>query len=283
MSTPSTRALRTHARTSPVVGKSRFAADWSSKILVKMFEGAMPDTNCWPTSSEQSRSFHTLRPFEYSHTSIAEGATNPVIYFNHPIKAGSEKKIYSALSFSPALDFPPENMEIYGNTIRLRDLPVTYNDTYTLTLKSDSISDAYDQVCTKKVSEEITVPDADSFARYKTSGLITMESQFEPKRAFEFQNIEPKSTYTITPIAGVTSGYKAGKSKTFDVMTTDETKNRRVIQVVELKDFLEKTAGGYRGALKFESNIFYTPYNGSKKKRSRCQNPHYTRDERSQY
>ncbi len=237
----------------------------NKEILVKMFEGAMPDTNCWPTSSEQSRSFHTLRPFEYSHTSIAEGATNPVIYFNHPIKAGSEKKIYSALSFSPALDFPPENMEIYGNTIRLRDLPVTYNDTYTLTLKSDSVSDAYDQVCTKKVSEEITVPDADSFARYKTSGLITMESQFEPKRAFEFQNIEEKSTYTITPIAGVTSRYKAGKSKTFDVMTTDETKNRRVIQVVELKDFLEKTAGGYRGALKFESNIFYNPYNASKK------------------
>ena len=225
-----------------------------SEITVKMEAGAVPDENCWATSSVQSRTFHTLRPFELSHIN---GNTMLSISFNHQIKSGTEKAIYAGLSFSPKMEVPPENLEIHGNTIYISKIPVTFNDTYTVTLNADSVADIYDQSYSKKISEKITVPDADSYASFKNSGFVVLESQFEPKCAFEFQNIGKDSYYTITPISGVTDSYKIGKEKIFDLKMTPEIKNRRVIKVVELKDFLEKTDGGYRGALKFKSQCSF--------------------------
>ena len=224
------------------------------EITVKMEAGAVPDENCWATSSVQSRTFHTLRPFELSHIN---GNTALSISFNHQIKSGSEKSVYAALSFSPKMEVSPENLEIHGNTIYISNIPVTFNDTYTVTLEPNSVVDIYDQSYGKEVSEEITVPDADSYASFRDSNFAVLESQFEPRRAFEFQNIGDDSSYTITPISGVTDSYKPGKEKTFELKITPETKNRRVIKVVDLKDFLEKTEGGYRGGLKFSSKCSY--------------------------
>ena len=239
-----------------------------SEITVKMEAGAVPDENCWATSSVQSRTFHTLRPFEMSHIN---GSTMLSISFNHQIKSGTEKAIYAGLSFSPKMEVPPENLEIHGNTIYISNIPVTFNDTYTVTLNADSVVDIYDQSYAKKISEKITVPDADSYASFKNGSFVVLESQFEPKHAFEFQNIGKGSYYKITPISGVTDSYKIGKEKTFYLNMTPETKNRRVIQVVELKDFLEKTDGGYRGAVKFTSQCSF----GIKEKTSKSSTEMY--------
>lgn len=226
------------------------------KITLTLKEGAVPDKDCWPTSSEQSRSFHTLVPFKFNDI---YGTSNISISFNHQIKPGTEKQIFDAISFSPKMDVDPSQMTLRGNTVYISELPVTYNDSYTVTVKEGAVSDVYDQVYDKKISKKITVPDADAFMRYRSSGNIQiLEGQFEPKTVFEFQNINKKSTYTITPLSGVTDSYKLPKAKTFTFQTDKETKNRRVIQTVELKDFLEKTDGGYRGAVKFESEASYT-------------------------
>ena len=234
----------------------------NKSITLTLKEGAVPDKDCWPTSSPQSRSFHTLQPFEFNHL---YGTSSLSISFNHQIKAGTEKQIFDALSFSPKMDVDISQLELKGNTIFINELPVTYEDSYSFTIKGGVIIDAYDQVYEKAISEKVTVPSADSFAHFRTNDLQILEGQFEPKTVFEFQNIDKESSYTITPISGATDSFKLPKAKTFTFKTDKETKNRRVIQTVDLKDFLENTAGGYRGAVKFESKSFYKyPYNKDK-------------------
>ena len=232
------------------------------EINVVLAKGAVPDTDCIATSAEQKKSFHTLKPFKNTYTS---GTSTLCISFNHRIKEGTENQIFNALSFSPAMELTVENVEIHGNTIFVHDLPVTYGDKYSVKLAAKSVSDIYDQICADAVSYSVTVPDADSYASYRDGSFVILESQFEPNRAFEFQNITGDSSYTLTAISGVTDSYKSTKTKTFKIATTKETKNRRVIQTVALKDFLEQVGTSYRGAVKFQSSAFYYPYEGAKK------------------
>ena len=237
----------------------QFPRDKEIKITLK--NGAVPDTDCWPTSKEQNRTFHTLRPMQFL---SVNGTSSLAVSFNHQIKSGTEKQIFDALTFSPEMDVDISHLELHGNTIFIRDLPVTFNDTYTVSLKGGAVSDVYEQTYAEKISEQIIVPDADSFVNFRDGNFAILESQFEPKRAFEFQNVEKESTYTITPICGATDSFKLPGAKTFTFKTTDETKNRRVIQTIDLKDFLEKTDGEYRGAVKLESTAYFKGYGNSK-------------------
>ena len=225
----------------------------NKKITVTLKEGAVPDKDCWPTSIEQSRDFHTLLPFQFNDV---YGTSNLSISFNHQIKAGTEKQIFEAISFSPKMNVDISQLELKGNTVYIRDIPVTYNDTYTITVKEGAVVDTYDQIYNQKISKKITVPDADSFVTFRTNDIQIIEAQFEPKTVFEYQNIDKESSYTITPISGGNASFKLPKAKTFTFKTNKENKNRRVIQTVELKDFLQNTPSGYRGALKFESLAF---------------------------
>ena len=232
------------------------------EVNVVLAKGAIPDVDCIATSSEQKKSFHTLKPFKNTYTS---GTSTLSISFNHRIKEGTESQIYNALTFNPSMEVKVENVEIHGNTLFVRNLPVSYGDEYSVKLAAKTVCDIYDQVCEDEVTYSVTVPDAGSYASFRDGTFVVLESQFEPKRAFEFQNITDGSSYTLTAISGVTDSYKNKKSQTFKIETTEETKNKRVIQTVSLKDFLEQTGSSYRGAVKFESTAFFVPFDGAKK------------------
>ena len=224
----------------------------NSVLTVGIKAGAMPDKDCVQTKEDSYSTLHTLRPIEFK---TLEGETSLTFYFNHKIKSGTEKQILEGLSFKPAMNLSAEQILITGNSVCVKDLPVSFKDSYTVTLAADSVCDIYGQTYGKAISKKIEVPDAESFARFNDPNFIILESQFEPKRAIEFQNIDKNCFYQIEPISGVTDGYKAAKAKKFDVKTTKETKNKKVIQTIELAPFLESTAEGYRGALQLTVRI----------------------------
>lgn len=229
-----------------------------AEIAVTLQSGAMPDIDCIATSKEQRLSFHTLRPFEPGNVS---GTSTLAISFNHRLADGQEMMIADALAFSPRMSVGADDIELRGSTLLVHNLPVRYGDSYEFTLAAGTVSDIYGQTCAQKISRKINVPDADSYARWRDGNFIILESQFEPKRAFEFQNVLEKSSYTVTPIAGVTPGFPVSAAKKIAI-GGGANKNQRVIQTVELAPFLEKTAGGFRGAVKFESEAFCKPHNG---------------------
>lgn len=225
----------------------------NTKIAVTLKKGALPDKDCIETSADQSFTFHTLRPFELQ---AVTGTSHLSIAFNHRIKHSMEEAIFNALHFSEQIAIQKNQVQVNGNAIVISDIPVTYNSSYTVSLDAGVVEDVFGQVYQKEISQTITVPDADSYASFRDGNFIILESQFEPKRAFEFQNITP-SSYTITPLKGVSADFAVPDKKTFGVETTEQTKNRRVIQTVDLTPFLEKTPSGFRGAVALEGDIFY--------------------------
>lgn len=231
----------------------------NTDVRITLKDGAVPDENCWATSGEQIKSFHTLLPFEYFNCSGKEGLT---LSFNHKIKKDIEQKIADEIKFTPEMKITKEQVHINGNTIFISDLPVTYGDSYSFKLDSGVVQDAFGQTCSNKISEKVQVPEADSFANYRDSSFFILESQFEPKRAFEFQN--STAEYSITPLYGI-SEKSSGKKQTFKIKTSEE--NRRMIQTIDLKNFLQKTGNSYRGSLKID----YAPNDNRTKRTSYIQ------------
>lgn len=219
----------------------------NQQIEISLKPGAMPDKDCWPTSDEQRKTFHTLRPFTM--TDIT-GTSGLAISFNHRIKDGIAESILNALSFKPKMEISKENISVSGNVIYIENLPVEYGDKYSFSLAANTVQDAFGQIYEKEISKSVSVPDADSYFTFRDYGLQILESQFEPKRVIEFQNIS--SEYTLTAISGVTDKYSAGKKQTFKISPDKSQKNKRIFKTVDLKDFLEKVGDSYRGAVFFE-------------------------------
>ncbi len=232
-------------------------------VSVVLDEGAMPDEGCVSTSEEQTRTFHTLRPMTFRGSG---GTADLHLSFNHRIREGSEDAVYGALTFTPAMDIPQKAVEIRGNTIFVHNLPLSYGDRYSVTLKGGVVSDIYGQVYEKDISESITVPDADSFASFKNGGCLVLESQFAPRYAFEYQNILAPSSYTLSPVCGVSDDYALPQAKSESLSVEVTEKNRRVVKSVDLGDFLESAGGEKRGAVRFESTITYDGYSRRKEK-----------------
>ncbi len=222
----------------------------NTSINVTLAQGAVPDVDCWETSEVQKKNFHTLVPFKYMTSS---GTSTLGISFNHKIKKGLEEEILGAIKFSPDMKITKEQIKINGNQISIENLPVTYGDNYSFKLDNSVVVDAYGQVCENKISEKINVPDADSFVNYKDlySGFTILESQFEPKRAFELQNADTE--YSLTAISGVTENYSAGKTEKFKIKSKE--KNVRYIETIDLKNFLEKIGDSWKGGVKFSYPI----------------------------
>ncbi len=237
--------------------KEDFAKNTDITVVLK--KGAVPDKGCWATESEQSEKFHTLRPFVSTDIS---GTSTLVLSFNHGIKAGLEKQIYEALSFSPKMEITPEQVSVYGGSVYVSDLPVDYGDSYTFTLNGGVVTDVYGQTFNEILSKKIRVGDAYSYISYRDRNIEILESSYKPQRSFEHQNVEKGASYTVTPISGVTEGFKLPAGKTVDVTLSKENKNRRVIQTVDLSPYLESVGGQYRGAVVFTCR---TPYKSGHK------------------
>lgn len=235
----------------------------NEEISITLKSGAEPQKDCRKTESEQVLKFHTLCPFEFV---SASGGGTLRISFNYAIKSGTEAEIFSAISFQPNFETKLEQIEIEGNTIIVRDLPVTYSDEYSFEIKENSIRDCYNQICTSKISQKIQVGDADVFADFRAGKISFLESGINPKIAFEIQNITSEdSFYKIVPIVGVTENFNLPKEKTFAVKTSEENKNRREIVAVDLSQFLEECDGDERrGIVKFQSEFYYKNYSGAK-------------------
>ena len=238
-------------------------------VRVVLAEGAVPDADCVATKKKQEKTFHTLRPLAFR---AADGGSELHVSFNHRIQEGTEGQIFDALTFSPAMEVPREKLELRGNTIFVHDIPVTFGETYSFSLKAGAVCDIYGQTYGADISQKISVPDADSFASFKNSGMVVLESQFAPHYAFEYQNILSPSSYTVTPVCGVTDSFALPAGKTETLAAGKEQKNRRTVQSVPLADFLESVGGEKRGAVHFEGTVSYEGYSRRKNDHAEAKN-----------
>lgn len=252
----------------------------NTKMTVVVQAGARSDAKSVGSLEEdRSHSYHTLRPFVLQ--SLYQGRYNsgteahPLVFqFSHRLDEEQDKAAI-ARAVTAVKDVPldagkeggeqipmpvtEENISIEGNQLRVHGLPVTFEETYTISMDAGTVKDVYgrvyDEVCGP---EKITVPAAASFSRFKDYGFVMLEAAFPPQLAFAYQNLLPKSSYVVSAL----SGGQWKQVEKVEIQEEDIPKNQQVVTTVDLSPALD---GGYGAAwFQAEMNYLWTNWRGEK-------------------
>ncbi|MBQ9539484.1 MAG: hypothetical protein IJU95_09455, partial [Treponema sp.] len=233
-----------------------------SDVTVTLKKGAMADKDCYPTSSDRQKRFHTLVKFRVTNVDWRvnrrddDGDFPVYISFSAPLKEGSEEEAAKHISTSLGIKLGKENLAITGRCLTVSKLGVSYNDKYTLTI-AKSMTDIYGRQLGQDYSREITVPSPGSYAIFQNSGFKALEANSAPSIVFYHQNIKAGSWYKLDSLTSGNGGKSAGISKTFTLDPSRIEQNKKITQIVDLRPFLDERDGIYRGAVKFTAHIVY--------------------------
>ena len=235
-------------------------------IKVTLQKGALADKDCHASQKETSESFHTIVKFKVTDTDTqpswySEDIFLPVyVYFSTELKDGNEEELAKHIECdtgsAKSYKITKENIKISGHSLTIHSLPVTYEQTYSITINKD-FSDIYGRKLTSDYTFKVTAPDAKSFVRFKNSGFMTLESQFAPFISFTCQNIKAPAYYTIEPLTDATGSKNGASSKTITIDVDKIEKNKITSEKIDLRPYLTISDGEYRGAVRFKANIPY--------------------------
>lgn len=233
------------------------------EVTVTLSKGAIAEKDGFPTSKVQKVSFHTITPFalegfEEEGRYFYYDYSNPVFYtFSAPLDPSQD--IVSCVSSDVGTALTAENIVIKGNRLIVHGLPVRFNSTYHLTL-SGEIADIYGRKVSFSTPDvrTVQVPAAASFASFKNWGFKMLEAQFEPRLAFQFQNVKPGSRYTVTPLTTAT-GMALPVVPHEEKLDEGYPQDTKIVKTVDLAPYLQKSQNGeeYHGALRFDADILY--------------------------
>lgn len=240
-------------------------------VTVTMYAGARSEPEALPVTEDSVHTFHTLKPLSLvsvtGNSSLRYQYQNPAVFrFSHRLADNMDfSRIAASVHTVPEMVVTAENVAVSGSNLIIHGLPVAYEQTYTIRLDGGCVSDCYGRVYESDIESEIQVPEAERYARFKDYGLTMLESRFEPRLVFEYQNIEPGSRYQLQALAGAGSG---SSPDTVTLSAADIPENSRVIRSVELSPYLSETGSGRKaGTVLFSAEISYrgTDYKGQEK------------------
>ncbi len=225
-------------------------------ITVSLAPGARSEKNYLGTTSAQKKTFRTLRPFAVSSARTDTGSygkySNPVrLYFSQPVNPGS---VAGNIRTEPPMAITAENVETSGSVVIVYGLPVTFGQKYTLFV-NDGVTDTYGRRLVKSYTCNVTVPDAASYVSFRDYGFKMIESQFPPKLVFEYQNIFPPSSYTV-------SSYTGDAEIKEELDASGGPRNTRIFRVVDLQPFVN---GAGAGMIRFNASVMTEARYGNEK------------------
>ncbi len=226
----------------------------NSVVEVTLEKGAAAGKNLRATEVETRQTFHTIVPFTLkSFTSYP-----PYAVFSAPLKEGSEKSLAENISTDlkdknskEKYKITEENIEIFGNALRIKNLPAEAGEKFNITL-GENIFDIYGRTLGEEKTCKVVVPDAEDFALFHNQGLAVYSATENPKIEFSHQNIKG-GWYEIVPISGPDGNAPKLKSARTEIKKGEKNKEKR--ELVDLKPFLENLGGLYKGALLFRSKV----------------------------
>ncbi len=231
-------------------------------IRIVLAKGSMADRDCYPTSADREKKFHTLVKFAIKSINenpswYANEYSNPItLYFTSPLKQDSEAELATHIKSSLGTAITADNLKLNEQLLIVYGLPVTYNTTYTLSVDS-GVSDVYGRKLDKDYSYTITVPPARSYARFANSGFVELESQFPPAIVFEHQNIKAGSKYAVEPLTLADGSPSILKGASFSLDPAKIEQDKKIRERIDLSPYLQSVNGEYRGAVRFTSDIVY--------------------------
>ena len=175
--------------------------DFNSQVLIFLNEGARSSGGTRGTETIQIFSFRTPAPFtavmHYRSQGYGRYGNLFEIYFSHGI---NESTVLNAVSTVPAMNIGSGNIEVYGNYLRIFNLPVSFNDRFRINIAA-TVEDIYGRRLSAPYSADIVMPDEPPpsgtlrFPEYRSN--VMLESQFPPRFIFEYSNITGNSSYLL--------------------------------------------------------------------------------------
>ena len=159
---------------------------WDAEVAVRLAAGARPASGAYGTLEEQALGFHTLEPLRADNAELHDwlAAVEASLQFNHPLQEEG------ALDFV-RVDLPgysvAENAEVSGSAIALRNLPVVFESTFTVTVRA-GLKDLYGQKLPADQSFALEIGPAPSYVSYRAEGDRILEKGFPPVVVVDFQN-----------------------------------------------------------------------------------------------
>ena len=204
--------------------------------------------------------YKTLQSFKVSNvsetTDYSEGQQlNPlrISFTQQPDK----KTIIDNIKFDFDYKLTEENIEVYGNTLKIFNLPISFNEAHKITF-GNGIKDIYGQSIQLlgRTTYDFSVRNAIAYVKFLDYGTKMLEAQFPHKMIFEYQNLEPESFYKIsatddpmdTSSEFIYEGFGYKIPEAVEPIVTTK-KNTRLFKEVDFEPFLN---GGY-GFVKFDA------------------------------
>lgn len=224
----------------------------NTALRIGLRAGASAFPGYMESQEDEFRSFHSITPFEYREYSSRsytfprseEGDSNPVyLEFSHELDPSSLKGNMSIdLELEEGRELS-DYVEVFRNIVRLNNLPVVYESSYTLRL-GDGIRDVYGRETGLEQSVEIEIPRAARYYYFPNAGSRFLEAQFVPRIIFEHQNMDD-GVWRIDSITDPFSTFSAASLYPYDFSAIPE--NTRWFDVKDLRPYLNDSGKGWVG------------------------------------
>ena len=212
---------------------------WDSEVSVLLLAGARPAPGTYGTVEQQALSFRTLEPFRVDSSEVHEGlqAVGAAISFNHPLEP---KQALSFLHVGLPEYVIEGNVEVEGNTLYLRNLPVPFESSFQVTV-SAGLKDLYGQKLAGDESLSLKVGAAPSYVQFSATGVRMLEKGYPPVAVVEFQNALAGS-YAAGPLAQPYQPVPDVPLTSYEVQSLP--RNTRLYREMDLAPFLNADGSG---------------------------------------
>jgi uncharacterized protein YfaS (alpha-2-macroglobulin family) len=228
--------------------------EFDREVKITLKKGAKSSGGSRGTGADRSFSFRTPGPFVlkgYERISGYGRYGNLVeLEFSYPL---NEDAAAGAISTEPEMDIGPENLEFWGSTLRVVNLPVGFGERFTLRV-SAAAEDVYGRRLEKPAVLNIVMPAEPppvGSARFLDSGQTMLEAQFPPRLIFEHTNIAPdqESWYSVAGTKNPWAGHPGDAALRF---LSPGKPNVRHFEEIDLAPYL---GAGNRGFVSFRASL----------------------------
>ena len=235
---PSALTVRTDASRA-ILLKMQEQLPWDSDVLVRLLEGARPGETNYGTDSEQRLSFHTLEPFRLEYGEVYDWlpTIEAGLIFNHPV---AEQDITSFLDVQLPGYRLSGNLEVYGNAVYLKNLPVEFESSFAISI-SRGLKDIYGQALPYDDTVQLEVGPAASYVHFRASGNRILEAGFPPVAAVEFQNVLSGSV-AAGALGEPFRSLPSGRFSSYEV--DNIPRNTRIFRMIDFSPFLDENGRG---------------------------------------
>jgi len=218
-------------------------------VVVTLAAGAASEDGFLGTPEPETRTYHTITPFRFVDYSTYSWSfprsdqpdSNPVfLEFSHPVNA---EEIHLFVSTDLDTEISGENVEVWGNTVRINNLPVQYETTYRLRVDG-ALRDIFGRELVATRVVEIEVPAAASYSYFPNTGSRMLESQFPPRIVWEYQNVFDGDWKA----ASITDPYRSfGASELVPYDFEGSLENVKQYEILDLDPWLNDSGFGWVG------------------------------------